>query len=210
MTPSANKRSRLDPEARRRQLLDVAASMVLRQGFLPLPLVELGRAADVSKALVYTYFPTQHDLFNALLQARFDELRHSGLTKAAQRRELTDAATECAGIYFDHVSTTGPLIHIIMRDLYMSGHLAPEVARYRNFIARHLARGARRQLGLTAKEAFAAFNLIMTIPEEAGRIAFDGSMKPERARLLCLAHVNSAIQAISPPKSPSPTRRGGR
>jgi AcrR family transcriptional regulator len=191
-------------------LLDVAASMVLKQGFLPLPMVELGRAADVSKALVYTYFPTQHDLFNALLQARFDDLRHRGLVKAAQKRNLADAAAECAGIYFDHVAASGPLIHIIMRDLYMSKHLASEVARFRNFVARHLARCARRQLSLTAKEAFAAFNLIMTIPEEAGRISYDGSMKSERARALCLGHVNSAIQAISPPKSPPPTRRSAR
>src|SRR6185436_12276203 len=73
---------RLAHGERREQLLDAAALSIVEQGFLPLPLERLARRAKVSKALIYAYFPTQHDLFNALLARELDALFAAGLEDA--------------------------------------------------------------------------------------------------------------------------------
>jgi AcrR family transcriptional regulator len=176
----------------------VAVQMVLAQGGLPLSIAELSRNAKVSKALFYAYFPTQHDLFNALLREQVDLLEKAGLRDAARKRDFADAVKSSAAVYFDHVAEHGPLLHIVMRDPYMSGRLCPEVTTLRDKVFGTLARSGRNNLRLNAKEAIAAANLILTIPEEAGRLAFDNELKRERAKELCLDLVSSALRGITP------------
>ncbi|MDP1986383.1 TetR/AcrR family transcriptional regulator, partial [Phenylobacterium sp.] len=96
-------RARLSPEVRRGQILDAAETLLTAHGGLPLPLEELARAALVSKALIYAYFPNQHDLANALLARRFAALLATGLEAAAARTNLFDAAQACGALYFDEV-----------------------------------------------------------------------------------------------------------
>jgi AcrR family transcriptional regulator len=178
--------------------MTLAADMIVKQGGLPLSIAELGRKAKVSKALFYTYFPTQQDLFNALMLEHVEMLEKAELRSAAQQRDFADAVTSSAAIYFEHVAEHGPLLHIVMRDPYMSGHIRSEVTSFRNMVFGGLARSGRKNLRLNAKEAMTAANLILTIPEEAGRLVFDGEMKRERARTLCLDLVSSALKAIAP------------
>jgi AcrR family transcriptional regulator len=199
-TPSA-RRQRLPPEVRRRQIVEAAAEMVLSQGHLPLALDRLALAAGVSKALLYAYFPTQHQLFNAVLERQFEDLRARGLEAAAARRDLRSAALDCARIYFTHVAEQGPVIHIVLRDAYMAHALDPGVAHLRDRIVRRLAKLARRHLRLEAKENLAAINMAITIPEEAGRLVYDGQLAPERGLLLCEELVTSSLDAFTPERT---------
>jgi AcrR family transcriptional regulator len=157
--PSKEKRRRLTPEARRAQLVQSAARITLEQGYLPIPLERLGQSACASKALVYAYFPTQHDLFNAVLARQFENLVAAGIEAASGTADLEAAALGCALIYFEHVAHVGPLIHIILRDRYMVGHVSAENRALRDRIARRLARAARHELQLMAKEAQARADL---------------------------------------------------
>ena len=201
MQPSprpGEKRARLAPEVRRDQILAVAAKMVLDQGCLPLNLEALARAAGISKALVYAVFGDQHALFNALLEQDLRALAARGVADASMLGGLHEAALGCALAYFEHVAATGPLIHVILRDPYMAGQVDPAVAAARDRVVRRLARLAREELRLPAKEAIAAINLIITIPEEAGRLVKAGTLSPERGRLLCRELVESSLEALSP------------
>lgn len=196
--PPKEKRRRLTPEARRAQLVESAAQLALEQGYLPAPLERIGLAACASKALVYAYFPTQHDLFNAVLGRQFERLAEAGIESASREADLETAAVRSALIYFEHVAQTGTLIHIILRDRYMVGHVDAANRAFRDRIARRFARAARRVLLLKSKEAVAAINLILTIPEEAGRMAHAGEMRSDRARALCEQLVRSSLKALAP------------
>jgi AcrR family transcriptional regulator len=196
-------RSRMPPEARRAQILATATRLVLAQGYLPLPLEAVAKEAGVSKALVYNYFPTQHDLFNAILAGEFARLEERGLPTAAQLRPLEAAAVACGLAYFDHVAERGPVIHVILRDHFMDRRLEPAVAVQRDRVIRALARAARTELRLRAKENIAAINLAITIPEETGRLAYAGELAPDRARTLCEQLVRSSLSALRPrPEAP--------
>lgn len=187
---------RLASGARRAQLMLAAAELTLAQGHLPAAPDKLGRAAGVSKALVYAYFPTQYDLFNALLGQRLEALVAAGLDDASALPTLEAAAEAAAGLYFDDVASNGPIVHLILRDRYMVGHVSADNRRIRDRIMRRLARAGRRQLGLGAKEAVAALGLIATIPEEAGRLAASREMSSDRARALCLKLVRASVSAF--------------
>lgn len=186
---------RLAPEARRETLLQVAADLVLEQGFLPVGVQDLADAAKVSKALVYRYFPEPHDLYNALVERGFDELIAGGLETAAQRPELAEAATAAAGLYFRHVAQVGPLIHIILRDRFMAGRLSPRAAAVQARIARRFARDLRRRFELPLRECVAYVSLAVTLPEETGRLVYQGELDEARGAEVCHELVLGVLDA---------------
>lgn len=196
--PVKPKRARLSPEARRAEILAAAETLVLAQGHLPVPLGRLAATAGVSKALIYAYFPTQHDLFNGVLARQFAKLGEAGVETAAADPDFRAAAMACALTYFDEIARDGPIIHVILRDPYMAGHLDPALARFRDRVALRLARGARRVLRLDAKETIAALSILTTLPEEAGRLAYAGEMDVARGRELTVMLMESSLDALAP------------
>jgi AcrR family transcriptional regulator len=198
-TPDKKPRQRLSPALRRSQILDAAAAIVVRQGYLPLPVEQLAKAAGTSKALVYTYFPTQFDLFNALLERELTALLAAGLDTAAQVRDLEQAAVLCAMLYFEHVARRGPLLHILVDDRYMRGHTNRRLAHLRMAVLHRLARLAMIGLPLSAREALAAVQMMTAIPEESGRMVFHQELEPEVARQICRSLIVSSLQALHAP-----------
>lgn len=67
-------KERLTPEARRRQLLDVASTIVTELGVEHLEIRALAKRAGVTRPVVYRYFPTRHALVLALLEDFVDAI----------------------------------------------------------------------------------------------------------------------------------------
>jgi AcrR family transcriptional regulator len=196
------KRRRLSPEARRELILAAAEPLVLEQGYLPVAAETLAKAAGVSKALVYAYFPTPPALYNAILERAFASLDEAGLDAAAAKQPLLGAALAASSIYLEHVAAAGPLIHVILRDRFMRGRVSAENRAFRDRIAARLARKARRELTLSAKDSIAALNLILAVPEETGRLVWQGALVLERGRDLCALLVESGVRSLgSPPRA---------
>jgi AcrR family transcriptional regulator len=196
MSTVAGRRRRLAPAIRRDQLLDAAARLIVEQGFLPLPLEQLARRAGVSKGLVYAYFAEQHDLFNALMAREFSALVEAGLDRAARHDSLERAVVDVAMNYFDHVLRHGPLLHILFADLYLAGRHDRRTIRQRDAIARRFGRLARKETRLSVKEIVAAINMMLAIPEEAGKLAFHRETDAGLARDLCRALTLSALAGL--------------
>ncbi len=181
----------------------------MQQGSLPLSLEQLAERAGTSKALIYVYFPSHYELYNAIMRAEVADLETAGMQAASMKKNLQDAALACARIYFEHIAKRGTVLHLILRDLYMVGHIDPQVAKFRDTVVRRLARLVRRKLNLPARENIAAINLAITIPEEAGRLAFQGDLAPERAWLVCEELISASIAALAPQRSRSEGSGGG-
>jgi AcrR family transcriptional regulator len=177
---------RLAPETRRALLLETATVLVLEQGFLPLGVPDLAEAARVSKALVYRYFPEPHDLYNALLERCVERLLAAGLEASALPEDLAET-------YFRYVAANGPLIQIILRDRFMAGRVSRRAAAVRDRVARRLARNLRREFGVDLREAVASVSIGMTMPEECGRLAYQGDLDLERGAVMCRELVSGVI-----------------
>jgi len=192
-------RKRLHPDDRKWRLLDSAAQLIVAQGFLPVNMERLAEVAGVSKALVYSYFATPYELFNALLERELSSLLQGGMTTAAGVADLDQAAVLCAMLYFENVARSGALLQILLSDRYMSGHISAPALRARNGLRRQLARLAARTLPLSRKEILGAIEMITAIPEEAGRLVFHREIDAAIARQTCHALVSSALRALRDP-----------
>jgi TetR/AcrR family transcriptional regulator, transcriptional repressor of aconitase len=66
MAASPLPRLRLDSEARRRRIVDVALPLFARKGFAGTTTKEIAEAAEVSEALLFKHFPTKAALYGAI------------------------------------------------------------------------------------------------------------------------------------------------
>ena len=195
----AKPRRRLTPQVRREQIMDAAAELIVNQGYLPLSIEALAQAANSSKALIYTYFATQYDLFNRLMKREIAGLAGAGFETAARLSDLEPAAILCGMLYFEYVAQRGPLLHILMTDLYMTEHIDPEATRLGRAILRRLVRLARKTLKISERQILAAIEMIAAIPEEAGNLAYHDELDSATARQLCHALMLSSVRALRSP-----------
>jgi AcrR family transcriptional regulator len=195
----STKAKRLAPEVRRAQILESAAKMIVEQGYLPLPLEQLARHAGASKALIYAYFPTQFDLFNTLLDREMQSLAVGGLDTASRVEDLDQAAVLCAMLYFEHVARNGPLLNILMTDLYMAGHFDAKVLQSRDMIVKRLTDLAVKVMPWSDQEISAAIEMMTAIPDEAGRLVFHKELDQTTARQICHGLIVSSLKALKAP-----------
>lgn len=193
------RRQRLSPAVRTAQIIDSAAKLIVEQGYLPLAIETLAQTAGSSKALIYTYFSEQESLFNALLERELNGLLAAGLDTASQIDNLEQASVLCAQLYFEHVARYGPLLHILLSDRYMSDRIDRRLLAIRNRVLQRLARLAQQRLSLGKREALASLEMMIAIPEEAGRLAFHQEIDVNVARQMCKTLISSSLRALSDP-----------
>jgi AcrR family transcriptional regulator len=93
MHPSPGLRERKKQQTRQ-LIADTARRLFVERGFDAVTVVEVARAADISEATVFNYFPTKEDLFYNRLEAFEEELlaairdRESGTSVAAAFRDF--------------------------------------------------------------------------------------------------------------------------
>jgi AcrR family transcriptional regulator len=173
--------------------------MVVQQGYLPLPIEQLAAKSGVSKALFYTYFPDQYALFNRLLERELNDLLAGGLDLASQVKDIDQAAVLCGTLYFEHVARCGPLLHILMADRYMAGRIERRILKLRNTVLLRLARNSRPVFAMSKPELLAAIEMMIAIPEEAGRLVFTKEMDVNVGRPLCRTLIASSMRALRDP-----------
>ncbi len=88
--------TRLQADERRRQLLQAGTTLFTDHAYEDITIVQIAKAAGVSKPLLYHYFPSKIDLFKAAVAEHADELRHlleapSGDTPAEKLMHAVDA-----------------------------------------------------------------------------------------------------------------------
>jgi len=67
--------TRLQVDERRRQLLELGADLFARHAYDELSMAAIAREAGISKALLYHYFPSKADYFEATLRQAAEEVR---------------------------------------------------------------------------------------------------------------------------------------
>ncbi|HEX2086724.1 MAG TPA: TetR/AcrR family transcriptional regulator [Solirubrobacteraceae bacterium] len=87
--------TRLNVDERRRQLLERATELFATHGYDELSMAKLAREAGISKPLLYHYFPSKRDLFEAVLgQAAEEHLRRIATDEALSPAEQLGAAVD--------------------------------------------------------------------------------------------------------------------
>lgn len=113
---SRERAKRMAPEDRRSQILDAAVRLVIATGHSGVSLEQVAAAAQISKPLIYKYFPKREDLLKALLEREFADLRGRGLNDVprgiAPERIIRSTVENALTYYFDR----GPIVRILSGD----------------------------------------------------------------------------------------------
>lgn len=194
---TSDRQPRVNRDERCADLLRHAAEEVLAQGGFPVSFERLARAGSVSKALIYNYFPTQYALGNALLAETLGAIDREALRKAAAVPDIGAAARQCALLYFDLVSAQGPLLHVLLGDAYLAHGPDRAIFGRAALLLLPLARRLRHELHLSSREANVVLQLLLTLPEEAGRKVFKREADATLARRLCAETVEASLSALN-------------
>lgn len=161
-------RRRLDPAVRRDLILDETARIVLADGLTSLSMEVVARAAGVSKALVYSYFPSKAALLSALLLREYASFQ-------AQARRAAEAAHGLGALirlttraYLAHVAARGPLIQRLLGEPQAAAALRDADGAARPATVGFFAEAIAREHPIAPGRAATVADLLMGLTGAAG------------------------------------------
>lgn len=108
------RRIRLDNDQRRAQLLGLAKRAFSDRAYDDVSIDDLARIANISKGLLYHYFPTKRDLYVAGLREIADELVEA-ITRVPEDLAPIDRVRTSVGAYLDHITRHSRAFVALMR-----------------------------------------------------------------------------------------------
>ncbi len=199
MTVAApRKRTRLAPEARRQQILDEAARLILDEGLYAVSMERLARDVGISKGLVYNYFPTRDALLTALLSREQAELRDRGMAKALEAESYVDLIRQTTRLYLEQTRDRGALIAALLSDPSVAKLMEEESRADRDRTARYFVRATRRAYDLPLPLAIATVELLSAVTDRAGKLVSEGLVDVDSATELCVELITGGLAGLNP------------
>ena len=196
------KRTRLAPEARREQILDEAARLVLSEGLHAVSMERLGRDVGISKGLVYNYFATRDVLLAALLQRAQQELRDRGMVSALQARSYADLIRQTTRLYLEQTRDRGALIAALLSDPSVARLMEEEGRADRDATVRFFVRATRREFDLPLPLAIIAVDMLAALTDRAGQLVSQGLVDVDAATEICVELITGGLAGLNRDRDP--------
>lgn len=162
----------MSPEARRTLILDAAASIVLEQGVAGCTTEAVAASSNVSRPLVYKYFPTRDALLGALLQREFDHIRGRSANLVSPEAPSEVVRRVYVRRYLEYVLERGALMRALINDAGAVGHVGEVKHVQQSSITQYWVEKTMETYGVPKE--LARMGTIMTIRAMEGA---EGSMK---------------------------------
>ena len=151
---SVSRTSRLPKSQRREQLMAVARSVFVDQGYHAASMEIIAETAGVSKPLLYQHFPSKLDLYLALLDAGIDDL----LAKSdASLRDITDNKLRVIATiqtYFEFVDDPQDAYRLVFEsDLTNEPQVRARLERLEREVIKRIAAVIKADTGLSESQA---------------------------------------------------------
>jgi AcrR family transcriptional regulator len=163
--PEGNRRTRLSPEHRRRQLLDIAAAVIADEGTQAMTMERVAESAGVSKALVYRYFANRSALLLELYERESDTQPLANRIRGA--RTFEDRLRAITAPYFDAVERSGLLFHRLVGEKSIEEDVESFRRQTRASVLRFWVTQLRTE-GLDREQATAFATMFQAAVEAAG------------------------------------------
>lgn len=154
------RRTRLNPQVRKAQILDTTAVLVLEKGLASLTMADIAAAADVSKALIYTYFPNMTELLHAVYVRETALLNRQHLDALKAPHRFEDMVRVTARISRQTTDERQALVSRLATDPLLASRVAKDERRNRASVVQFLT-----------KEITGTFNLSPELATKATRLA---------------------------------------
>lgn len=151
---SVSRTARLPKSERREQLMAVARSVFVEQGYHSASMEIISETAGVSKPLLYQHFPSKLDLYLALLDAGIDDL----LAKSdASLRDITDNKLRVIATvqtYFEFVDDPQDAYRLVFEsDLTNEPQVRARLERLESEVIKRIAAVIKEDTGLSESQA---------------------------------------------------------
>ena len=194
--PSQRRRTRLTPEARRGQILDEAAKLVLAEGLHAVSMERLARDVGISKGLVYNYFSDRAALLAALLEREEADLRERGIAAALEAENYRDLIRQTTRLYLEQTRDRGALISALLADPSVARLLEDNRRIDRDSAFRYFVRATRREFGLPLSLALVVVPILSALTDQAGKQVSDGLVDVETATEICVGLITGGLARL--------------
>ena len=187
--PTGRRRTRLDPEERREQLMDAAARIALDHGWAEVTMKSVAREAGISEAQVHNCFGGRNDLLISLARRElesFERQRRSVVARAGDH--ITRIALSTVH-YLHEAAERGPLLQILLRNPDVREALKPDRRANRSATQQKIAGVLSEQSALTNEEARAATSALSAVSRRGGAMVGSGRRELSMVLQWCLAIV---------------------
>ncbi|AEE21746.1 TetR/AcrR family transcriptional regulator [Paraglaciecola chathamensis] len=188
-------RVRLSPERREHEILQYCAKIVAEQGVFAVSIEQIGKALDISKSTVYSYFPSLSDLLQELFRREMKSLR------AAQQKAIQEASTieqlvrGVTHAYLEYIDEKGLLISRLQSDPSLSSVGGP--TEYgREIAVNHIAEILAEMFDIPMSIAIPGVDISFGLPEAAGQCLHRKVTDKKTIEDLTVSMILSCIHAI--------------
>ncbi len=161
-------RTRMSPKARIAEILDHCAIIVSTEGVAAVTMERVGKAAGISKSLVYSYFPSTTELLKKLLYRELRELRRKQTIAAENASSFDQMVRAVTREYLQHIDDRGVLIYRLQSEPSVSvGHQG--ITDYsRETSVKYLAEIVSRVFDIPMSIALPSTDISFGLPDAAG------------------------------------------
>jgi len=106
-----------DYEARREAMLDRAAELFARAGFQGASMADLAAACNVSKSLLYHYFPSKEDVLYEVMTSHLDQLVSDVSEVVASNRSDSDKVADLIHAFMRHYVGAADRQKVLLNEL---------------------------------------------------------------------------------------------
>ena len=128
--------TRLQVDERRRQLLEFGADLFTRHAFDELSMAAIAREAGVSKALLYHYFPSKADFFEATLRQAAEDL--AARTEVDPDLPPIEALANSLGAFLEYIEQNELAYRKLMQSATSIGEVKTLIAEVRENTAQRM------------------------------------------------------------------------
>lgn len=171
--------------------------MILTEGLAAFSMEQAARRAGVSKSLIHRYFPTRADLFSALLQREFGDLRARGAAESTGAVSFEDLISRTTRLFLQQTEARGPLVQALLADPAVFNLMQDEHRRERDRTLRYFAEQVRAAYNLPAAEARHAVDLLMAVTGQGGVLVSRGDMSVAEAESMCVTLILGGLKALA-------------
>lgn len=188
-------RTRLSPEARKQEILEYAAVIVSSEGVAAVSMEKIGKAAQISKSLVYSYFPSITELLKELLKREMKSLRARQAMAVEKANTMEQLVRQVTHVYLNYIEEKGLLIYRLQSEPSLQ-----EVGGPSNFgkdkAVEYLASILEELYDIPRTIATPTIDISFGLPDAAGRYLDENKADKQTIEDITVAMILGSLQAV--------------
>lgn len=188
-------RTRRSPEARASEILDHAARIVSTEGVAGVSMEKIGKAAEISKSLVYSYFPSTTELLKELYAREMKSLRSLQAEAAKNANSLEQLVRQVTHVYLNYIEENGLLIYRLQSEPSLANVDGPSYYD-KDGAVRYLAEILCKLFDIPMSLALPTIDISFGLPDAAGRYLDENHADRQTVEDITVAMILGSIMAV--------------